>query len=129
MSRAFVDTSFLAAVALGERTAHSLRRRLAAHDTLAAATLLEAELCSILRRESSVAESRVAPWLAGIEWVAPARPLSEEIARVLAAGYVRGADCFHLATALYFSPEPSDISFLTLDVQQGAVARALGFRR
>lgn len=128
MRRAFVDTSLLAAVALGERTAHAARQRMAAYDTLTAATLLEAELCAILQREGSAAEARVAPWLAGIEWVAPARPLSAEIARVLAAGYVRGADCWHLASALFVSPDPRELAFLTLDKQQRSVAETLGFR-
>ena len=48
-------------------------------------------------------------------------------AAVLAAGYAGGADSWHLAAALYLSPEPSDIHFVTLDVRQGAVAKALGF--
>jgi hypothetical protein len=47
---------------------------------------------------------------------------------VLDAGYLRGADCWHVATALYVSPEPSRLSFLTLDERQRDVARTLGFR-
>lgn len=129
MRRAFVDTSLLAAIAVGEKTAHAARRRLTAFDTLAASPLLEAELRSLLRRENPEAEARVTPWLAGLEWVSPERPLRAEIDAVLDAGYVRGADCWHLATALYFSPQPSDISFLTLDERQGEVARSLGFKK
>ena len=56
------------------------------------------------------------------------RPLSVEIERVLDAGYVRGAHCFHLASALYLSPQPSATTFLTLDTRQRAVAKALGFK-
>ena len=56
-----------------------------------------------------------------------ARPLSEQIARVLEAGYVRGADCWHLATALYIAPDPGEIVFLTLDHRQRDIAKALGF--
>lgn len=84
---------------------------------------------ALLRREGALAEQRVEPWLAGLEWVNPERSLRPEIEAVLDAGYVRGADCWHLATALYLSLEPADISFLTLDKRQGEVARALGFRR
>ena len=66
--------------------------------------------------------------LAKVRWIMPDRPLNDEIGRVLNAGYVRGADCWHLATALYLAPEPADISFLTLDLRQRGVARALGFK-
>lgn len=128
MRSAFVDTSLLAAIALVERTAHAARRKLAAFDVLMASPLLEAEMLSLLRREGSQAEGRVGPWLAGLEWVSPSRPLSPEIGAVLDAGYLRGADCWHLACALYFSPDPAEISFLTLDERQRAVAKTLGFK-
>lgn len=62
-----------------------------------------------------------------ISWIVPDRPLHAEVSAVLAAGYVRGADCWHLATALYLARQAGDITFLTLDERQGAVARALGF--
>lgn len=64
----------------------------------------------------------------GISWVIPDRPLHAEIARVLEAGYVRGADCWHLASALYLAREPEALIFLTLDMRQLAVARKLGFQ-
>ena len=57
----------------------------------------------------------------------PDRPLHTEIAKVLAAGYLRGADCWHLATALYLSVDPSQLAFTTADDRQRTVARALGF--
>lgn len=128
MKLAFVDTSCLAAIVLNERNAPSLSRKLGAFDRLAASPLLEAELRTVLHREGHRAEAQVQPWLAPMLWVAPDRPLSAEIATVLSAGYVRGADCWHLATALYFSPDAGDISFLTLDERQRGVAKALGFR-
>ena len=62
-----------------------------------------------------------------LEVVFPPRTLGPEITRVLEAGYVRGADCWHLATALYLAPDPSELTFITLDERQGAVAKALGF--
>ncbi len=129
MKTAYVDTSCLGAIAFDERNSAAVQRRLASFDELVAAPLLEAELRAALRREGSQGSLPLDELLEPIVWIAAERALSAEIATVLAAGYVRGADCWHLATALYFSPEPSDISFLTLDVQQGAVARALGFGR
>lgn len=128
MKLAFVDTSCLAAIVLNERNAPTLSRKLAAFDRLAASPLLEAELRTVLHREGHRDEAQVQPWLAPMLWVSPDRPLSAEIAAVLAAGYVRGADCWHLATALYFSPDAADLTFVTLDERQRDVARTLGFK-
>ncbi len=66
--------------------------------------------------------------LGRLSWIVPDRPLSPEIRRVLAAGHVRGADCWHLATALYLAGEAKRLTFVTLDRTQAAVARALGFK-
>jgi hypothetical protein len=41
---------------------------------------------------------------------------------------VRGADCWHLATALYLAPDPGELTFVTLDAHQQSVAKSLGFR-
>lgn len=124
MTVACVDTSYLAAIALGERSAPRLARRLASFETLAASTLLEAELRSTLQRES---RPMVEELIARISWILPDRSLGPEITRVLHTGYVRGADCLHLASALYVAPEPATVTFLTLDARQRSVARALGF--
>jgi hypothetical protein len=53
--------------------------------------------------------------------------LTDEISRVLSAGYLRGADLWHVACALYLEPEPDELVFLTLDASQKAVAAKLGF--
>jgi predicted nucleic acid-binding protein len=125
MAVAYVDTSCLVAIAFGERGAASLTKRLEGYDDLVSSNLLEAELRSTFARE------RVDPpaeFLLGVSWVIPDRPLSAEIARVLDAGYVRGGDCWHLATALYLAGDPAAMSFITLDARQKAVASALGFK-
>lgn len=49
-------------------------------------------------------------------------------AKVFAADYVKGADAWHLACALYAAGDPRDLTFLTLDRRQRTVARRLGFR-
>jgi len=46
----------------------------------------------------------------------------------LEVGYLRGADLWHLATALYITEDPAQITFMTLDKSQQAVASKLGFR-
>jgi GAF domain-containing protein len=99
------------------------RRR--AFSLVISSTLLEAELFSALRREQCELTNA---FHADVALVAPDRALGDEIARVLEAGYVRGADCWHLATALYVAPDPSELTFLTLDLAQQKVAKALGFQ-
>ncbi len=125
MTVAYVDTSCLVAVAFGERGAAPIRRRLKEFDELVAANLLEAELRAAFVREGATV---VAEALTAVSWVLPDRPLSEEIGAVLAAGYVRGADCWHLATALYVAGTPGQMTFLTLDAAQKQAAQRLGFR-
>lgn len=126
MKLAYVDTSCLVAIAFGEPGATALARRLERFDVLAASDLLEAELRSAFLREGIRQKPEM---LDRLSWVVPDRPLHEEIARVLDTGYVRGADCWHLASALYLAEDPATVSFVTLDARQAAVAKALGFRR
>lgn len=121
---AYVDTSCLVSIAFAEPGSVALTRKLGKFEHLFAANLLEAELRSAMARERVAMNPDL---LAAIRWVTPDRPLHEEIARVLAAGYVRGADCWHLATALYLADQPASISFLTLDDRQQSVAHELGF--
>lgn len=125
MAFAYVDTSCLVAIAFGERGATALRRRLEGFEDLMSSNLLEAELRAVLHRERSDEDPDL---LHAISWIVPDRPLSGEIATVLEAGYVRGADCWHLATALYVAEAPADLTFLTLDERQQRVAAALGFQ-
>ena len=66
--------------------------------------------------------------VAGIEWVLPDRPLAPEFAAVLESGYLRGADLWHVATALHIADDPDRLTFITLDRRQAEVAAALGFQ-
>ena len=125
MAVAYVDTSCVLGIAFGEAGGRQLARRLAAFETLVSANLLEAEFRAAHKREG-VAED--AALLARIGWIVPDRPLHREIARVLEAGYVRGADCWHLAVALYFAATPRNLTFFTMEGHQGRVARELGFK-
>lgn len=120
-----MDTSCLVAIALGERGAVAVATRLKRSEELFASNLLEAELRSTLTRERVALDPDLLTWL---DWVFPDRPLTQEISRVLAAGYLRGADAWHVACALHMSEVPAAVTFLTLDQRQRAVARRLGFR-
>src|SRR6266545_4300500 len=60
-------------------------------------------------------------------WVLPGRSLAAEIDTALAAGYLRGADLWHVASALYLRADIPELEFLTLERAQDQVAAALGF--
>lgn len=125
MKLAYVDTSCYVAVAFGESAGAATVACMADFDELVSSNLLEAELRSAFARENVPFDSRL---LAGLSWVLPDRTLGPELALVLSAGYVRGADLWHLATALFLAQTPGDVWFLTLDQRQRDVARLLGFR-
>ena len=91
---------------------------------LFASNLVEAELRAAAARERVELDADLLTWL---DWVLPDRPLTDELTRVLSAGYLRGADAWHLACALYLAGDPADLPFLTLDGRQRVVARRLGF--
>lgn len=124
MTAAFVDTSVLLSLTFGEATAAAMRQRLAAFTMVYASDLLEAELRSACRREQIAVEMRL---LDNLEVIFPDRTLRRETERVLEAGYVGGADCWHLATALFLAPDPGQLTFVTLDERQREVAKTLGF--
>lgn len=115
----------MVAIALGEPGAPAVARRIRGFDTLVAANLVEAEVRAALAREDVRPDGNP---VAGLRWILPDRPLSTEIATVTAGGDVRGADLWHLACALYLAESAGDLTFLTLDERQRAVATTLGFK-
>ncbi len=125
MSAAYVDSSVIVAIAFEERRWGEVDRQIGAFDNLWASNLLEAEVRAAYARTGKAFDVKV---LSGMRWVIPDRPLTSEISIVTKTGYVKGADLWHLATALYMTPDPSQVAFITLDERQGEVARALGFR-
>lgn len=123
MSVAYADASVFAALAFREPEAGRIRRRLAGFERVVTSVFTDAELASALTREGiALAESP----LRGVQLVGTPDPLSPEIQEVLGAGYLRGADCWHVAVALNYSPD-RDVTFLSLDKAQRAVAAKLGF--
>ncbi len=125
MKAAYIDTSCLVAIAFGEKGAASLGRRLEGFDELFSSNLLEAEFRASLVREEVDDAADLLSWFT---WVLPDRPLSREFGKVLAAGYLRNADLWHVGCALFLADgKPSDLHFLTLDDRQRAVTKRLGF--
>ena len=125
MKFAYVDSSCLVAIAFDEVGAGRLAARLRRFDRLFSSNLLEAELRSALVREG--VDDQADGLLSWITWVYPNRPLTAEFARITAAGYLKGADLWHLANALFLAPDRKELTFLTLDRRQKEVARNLGF--
>ena len=125
MNFAYVDTSCLVAIGFDEPGGRRLARRLEQYDRLFASNLLEAELRSAILREK--VDSRADVLLSWITWLHPNRPLTQELVRIATVGYLRGADMWHMAHALFLAPEGKELSFLTLDTRQREVAAALGF--
>jgi hypothetical protein len=124
MKAAYVDSSCLVAIRFDEPGGRAISERLASLDRRYSSNLLEAEFFSALTREKAQDENDLLHWMT---WVLPERPLSAEIARVLGAGYLKGPDLWHLASALYISETPSELPFITLDARQREVAAELGF--
>ena len=125
MKVAYADTSYLVALAFDEPDATTVANRLRRFDRLVSSNLLEAELRSAVRREA--VDRDPALLLSSLTWVCPNRSLSKEFARVLALGYVKGADLWHLACALLLAPGRGRVTFLTLDRRQKRIAKRLGF--
>jgi predicted nucleic acid-binding protein len=122
--RAYVDSSYVVAIALGEARSDGLAKTLLDYGEVFSSPLLEAELRSVLQRErASVEPTRL---LSTLTWVHPQRALTEEINTVLATGYLRGADLWHVAVALFLDPD-RESDFLTLDARQRAISTRLGF--
>jgi len=121
----FVDSSVALAIEFEEPGFHLLEQTLALAPVRYASALMEAEYLSRCRRERRVVRGQQ---LDGVFLVHPPRSLALEIARVLDAGYLRGADCWHLATALWLAPNPAELLFLTMDERQREVAQRLGFQ-
>ncbi len=119
-----MDSSVLLAIAFEEPGWQAIAARVESFDVLYGCDLLEAEIRSAHRREGIPFESAA---ISEVELVLLPRSLRSEFKRVLEVGFVRGADCVHLATALSLSPNPRELTFLTLDNRQRDVATALGF--
>jgi predicted nucleic acid-binding protein len=128
MKRAYVDTSALVAVHFGEPAAARVVRSLRGHEQLLSATFVVAEVLSALARERRpLGEAdRV---LRRLSLFSPEGPLRAECEEALSIAPLRGADLWHVAAALALAGKRGRkaLTFCSLDVAQGDVARALGF--
>ena len=122
---AYIDTSAILAIEFGEADAPYAKERIDHASTLIASNLMEAEVRSAMRRLGTGLDPKlISTWTGSIQ-IDHSRP---EFDVILRAGYLRGADLWHVAVALFASPDPSQISFITLDMRQRNVARDIGFQ-
>lgn len=123
---AYVDASAAVAVALEEPGWEQTARRLTSFPVLLSANLLEAEVRSVYAREGLQYDPSV---VSSIGLVHPHRSLGPELAKALEiGGYLKGADLWHMAIALYVDETIiGRTAFVTLDNKQRAVAANLGF--
>jgi predicted nucleic acid-binding protein len=124
VSRAYVDSSCIVAIAFREAGGERASLRMFGYEKVASSNLLEAEVRAAARREGR----QLAPTIMqDIQWIQPQRALSGEICAVVEAGNLRGADAWHVACALWLAGDtPAALDFLTLDRRQADVAAALG---
>lgn len=115
----------LAAIAFKEPAGAEMAARLGEFSRLLSSNLLEAELRAACVREEVGYSDRL---VESLSWVFPDRSLAPELTAVLGAGYLRGADLWHVASALYVTVAPGDMWFVTLDGRQRSVAVTLGFQ-
>jgi len=125
LTLAYVDSSCLAAVVLGEPGSRELLVRLSRYGQLFSSNLLEAEVRAVMAREKIAGNSGVL--LSWITWVYPTRRLSQEFRRVGEVATLRGADLWHVACALFLRQKVQELAFITLDGAQAEAARELGF--
>ncbi len=124
MRVAYVDTSCLLSVAFQEPNRDSVIAQLDRYDQLSSSDLLIAELLSAASREGS--PDPKLEMLGHFVWVFPDRTLSRECRSVLSVGYIKGADLWHLACALFLREKVGNLDFVTLDRNQARLAKMLG---
>ena len=124
---AYVDSSTILGVLFEEEDHQRLVSQIEAATHLFSANLLEAEVRSALNREA-VHEPAAPRLLERINWVFPERSLGQEFIDVLSVGYLKGADLWHLACALYLRGTRTDLEFMSQDGRQLEIARLLGLR-
>ena len=126
MSAAYLDSSFLVAILLGEPRSRALQATLRRFDDWVAGDLLVAEVFATAAREG-LPLGELAPTFDSIDLVLPDRSLEPEMREVLAVGRLRGADLWHLSCALYVAGEDREgLAFLSRDTPQRDLARRLG---
>ncbi len=124
MRAAYIDTSLLIGLRFDGGNNHA--RGVVSQFRLYSSELLLAETLAFARRES-LTEEQVSNAVAGISWVLPDRSLAPEMESIFGHGYLRGADAWHIACALFLGGDTFELRFLSLDTRQCDIAQKVGF--
>jgi len=125
----YLDTSVLVSIFFeeGARDNAVFLKLLNKAEEVISSALLEAEFLSVLHREKANRDEGL-KLLKQVSLLNPDRSLQPELRRVFSMAYLRGADAFHLACALYLDPSAGEISFLSADDHQNSAAKKLKFK-
>ena len=124
MKWAYVDSSLIIATLFQDGPARSIKKLWLSADRFVSSYLLEVEVLSAATRERFALEL-VEPELRKIGYVRT-HSLATESKVILGKGYLRGADLYHVATALWIQNKHTGLKFLSLDEKQLVVARKVG---
>lgn len=110
-----------------EPSARALARKLESLEELFSSSLFVAELLATLSREGRPL-SEADGLLDVVSLVFPSESLAAQCREALELGYLRGADLWHLACAMFLAGRERDkLLFISLDDRQRAQAKRLGF--
>jgi predicted nucleic acid-binding protein len=127
VTAAYLDSSFLLAILFDEPRSASLRRILGRFERVFSSDLIVAECLSAATRER-IDPNAVLASLRAVSVVLPPRSLEAEILEAAGLGYLRGADLWHLACALFLADAARrEVAFLSRDNVQRKIAGRLGF--
>lgn len=97
-------------------------------DAVVSSPLLVAEYLAFLKKSDRLADTRYEDDLEFIRWIHPVDPMFESCSEVAMQTDLRGADLYHVATAVWFAEGfRKDLKFLTCDMVQRKAVRKLGF--
>lgn len=127
MKGLYLDSSVVVALLLKEPGSRRFVHVLEGAIDVFSASLLEAEVSATAVREKIPLET-ARPFIDLTSLVLPDRNLRGEYDRIFKAGFCRGADACHIATALYLDPPARNLTFVTADKNQARIAKVVGFR-
>ena len=124
---AYIDTSVFINVLLsqqGYKYFHTIMKRC---KKLLSSPLIEAEVLTTCQRENFDQKQAIEA-LKEITLCFVEKSLIEKYEMILKECNLKGADAYHLATALYLDPSREFLHFLTDDLKQKEAAKKKGFK-
>ena len=121
MSILYVDTSVVAALLFAEKNYKDVNKRLNQADRIVSSHLM------IAKRED-ISFDDIDQYLQYFDIAVPDRTLQAEVISILEQTYCRGADAFHIATAIYLDPKMEKLKFYSFDKQQLVAAKNIGLK-